>query len=100
MPNSICACTLPHTCCKSPERALSHECLVKFVALWNHPVLYKKNSVDSRCFDEKLPGYTLALNEDFSFEQAICNKLKFSKYYVSIVKEWITANEYIIQCLL
>ena len=50
----------------------------------------------SRCFDEKLSGDTLVLNKDVSHRSKLYShsKLKFSKYYVSIVKERMTANEY------
>ena len=55
----------------------------------------------SCCFDEKLSGNTLVLNEDVSFWSKLnsYSKLKFSKYHVSIVKEQMTANEFINQYL-
>ena len=55
----------------------------------------------SHCFDEKLSGDTLVLNEDVSHWSKLYSygKLKFLKYYVSIVKERMTANEYINQYL-
>ena len=54
-----------------------------------------------RCFDGKLSRDTLVLNEDISHWRKLYSygKLKFSKHYVSIVKEEMTANEYINQHL-
>ena len=55
----------------------------------------------SHCFDEKLFVDTLVPNEDVSHQNKLYShgKLKFSKYYDSIVTERITSNEYINQYL-
>ena len=55
----------------------------------------------SHYFDEKLSVDTLVPNEDVSHQNKLYShgKLKFSKYYDSIVTERITSNQYINQYL-
>ena len=45
--------------------------------------------MENGCFDGKVSGVILTLNEDVSPWSKLCSygKLKFSKYYISLVKE-------------